>query len=85
MKKYIDPDNHRYVYYIRETLNGYGIQVLNVDRDERYPLTPAIAYKNGLSLPEDFRCNCSAGEKAELEAQLENLATTNGMIEIEQD
>ena len=83
--KYIVSENPRFTYYIRETLNGFAIQVLNVDRDERYPLTPAIAYKNGLTLPEDFRCNCSAGEKAELEAQLANLATTNGMIEIEQD
>ena len=83
MKKYINPDNQRYVYYICESLNGFAIQVLNVDRDERYPLTPAIAYKNGLTLPEDFICNCSANEKAELEAQLENMATTNGLIEIE--
>jgi len=83
MKKYIDPDNQRYVYYICESLNGFAIQVLNVDRDERYPLTPAIAYKNGLTLPEDFICNCSAYEKAELEARLANLATTNGLIEIE--
>lgn len=83
MKKYIDPDNQRYVYYICETLNGFGIRVLNVDRDERYPLTPAIAYKNGLTLPEDFRCNGSANEKAEIVDQLKRLAKTNGMIEIE--
>lgn len=83
MKKYIDPDNQRYVYYICESLNGFAIQVLNADRDERYPLTPAIAYKNGLTLPEDFICNCSAYEKAELEARLANLASTNGLIEIE--
>lgn len=81
MKKYADPDNQRYVYYIRETLNGFAIQVLNVDRNERYPLTPAIAYKIGLTLPEDFRCD--ARDKTEVVAQLERLAKANGLIEIE--
>lgn len=81
--KYIDQENPRYTYYIRETLNGFAIQVLNVARDERYPLTPAIAYKNGLTLPEDFRCDCSMGEKADLEEQLKRLARINGLIEIE--
>ena len=81
MKKYINPENQRYVYYIRETLNGYAIQVLNVDRDERYPLTDQIAYKNGLTLPEDFRCDAS--DKTEVVAQLERLAKANGLIGIE--
>lgn len=81
--KYIDQENPRFTYYIRETLNGFAIQVLNVARDERYPLTPAIAYKNGLTLPEDFRCTCSANEKAELEAQLERLAKLNELLPIE--
>ena len=80
--KYTDPENPHYVYYIRETLNGYTIQVLNVDRDERYPLTPAIAYIIGLTLPEDFICHASANEMAKLEEQLERLAKTNGIIEI---
>ena len=43
--KYIDQENPRFTYYICETLNGFAIQVLNVARDERYPFTPAIAYK----------------------------------------
>lgn len=81
--KYIDTENPRFTYYIRETLNGFAIQVLNVARDERFPLTPAIAQQNGLTLPEDFRCNCSANEKTELEGHLKRLADTNGLIEIE--
>ena len=81
--RYTDPENQRYVYYIRETLNGYAIQVLNVERDERYPLTPHIAYKNGLTLPEDFICHASANEKTELEEQLERLAKLNGLLPIE--
>ena len=31
--KYTDPENQRYVYSIRETMNGFAIQVLNVARD----------------------------------------------------
>lgn len=81
--KYIDTENPRFTYYIRETLNGFAIQVLNVARDERFPLTPAIAHQNGLTLPEGFRCNCSANEKTELEGHLKRLADTNGLIEIE--
>lgn len=81
--KYIDQENPRYIYYISETLNGFAIQVHNVSSDIRYPLTLAIAYKNGLTLPEDFHCNCSAGEKAELESQLERLAKQNGLLQIE--
>lgn len=81
--KYIDQENPRFTYYIRETLNGFAIQVLNVERDERFPLTPAIAHQNGLTLPDGFRCHCSASEKDELVAHLKSLAETNGMIEIE--
>lgn len=81
--KYIDQENPKFVYYIRETLNGFAIQVLNVERDERYPLTPAIAYKLGLALPEDFACHCRADGEADLEAQLECLAQLNGLLPIE--
>ncbi len=81
--RYTDPENQRYVYYIRETLNGFAIQMLNVERDERFPLTPAIANQNGLTLPDGFRCHCSASEKDELVAHLKSLAETNGLIENE--
>lgn len=79
--KYYNPENERVQYVVRETLNGFAIQVLNADRDERYPLTPAIAYKIGLTLPEDFRCDAS--DETEVVAQLERLAKANGLIEIE--
>ena len=81
MKKYTDPDNQRYVYYIRETLNGYAIQVLNVARDERYPMTPSIAGQCGLQLPDGFVCHACA--KATAEAELERLAKENGLVAIE--
>ena len=81
--KYIDQDNPRCTYYIRETLNGFAIQVLDVARDERFPLTRGIANQIGLVLPDGFRCHCSANEHDELVAQLKSLADLNGLIEIE--
>lgn len=79
--KYTDPENQRYVYCIRETLNGFGIQVLNVARDERYPLTPSLAGQCGLQLPDGFLCHCCTRENAE--AELERLAQLNGLLPIE--
>ena len=81
MKRYLDSDNPRYVYSIRETLNGYGIQVLNVDRDERYPLTPSIAAQCGLQTGEVMTSHSCTKEAAE--AALKELAELNGLIEIE--
>ncbi len=83
MKKYIDPERPRYVYYIRETLNGFGIQVLNVERDDRFPLTLSIAHQIGLIVPEGFQCHCGEGQKADLEAHLDSFAKANDLIEIE--
>ena len=81
MKRYLDSENPRYVYSIRETLNGYGIQVLNVDRDERYPLTPSIAAQCGLQTGDVFTSHCCTKEAAE--AALEELARLNGLVAIE--
>ena len=81
MKRYLDSENPRYVYSIRETLNGYGIQVLNVDRDERYPLTPSIAAQCGLQTGDVLTSHSCTKEAAE--AALKELAELNGLIEIE--
>lgn len=81
MKRYLDSDNPRYVYSIRETVNGYGIQVLNAERDERYPLTPSIAAQCGLQTGDVLTCHSCTKEAAE--AALKELAELNGLIEIE--
>ena len=78
MKKYTDPENQRYVYYIRETLNGFAVQVLNVQRDERYPLSPTIAGHLGLNIPEGMSFHSCTKETAE--ASLESLARLNDFI-----
>lgn len=79
--KYIDQENPRFTYYIRETLNGFAIQVLNVARDERYPLTKQIAAQNDLTVPEGIDFNASNRET--VEASLLAIAKANGLIEIE--
>lgn len=81
MKKYTDPENQRFVYYVRPTMNGFAIQVLNVARDERYPLTPAIAAQIGLNIPDGmFFHSCT---KEATEASLESLAQLNGFTLVE--
>jgi hypothetical protein len=81
MRRYTDPENQRYVYYVRETVNGYAIQVLNTDRDERYPLTPSIAAQCGLQTGDVLTSHSCTREAAE--AQLEELAKMNGLTAIE--
>lgn len=79
--KYIDQEDPRFTYYIRETLNGFAIQVQNVARDESYPLTPSIAGANGLSLPNGLRMQSCTIEAAVEE--LNRLAKQNGLLPIE--
>ena len=76
MKKYFNPELPRYVYYVRECLNGYAIQLLNTDRDENYPLTPAVAGQLQVALPDTYRLQSCTREDAEKE--LDRLAQLNG-------
>ena len=80
MKKYIDPDNERYRYYVRECLNGYALQVLIVDRDENVPLTPQVAAQLQIRLPDVYRiqnCTQEAAENA-----LDEVAALNGWTSV---
>lgn len=74
MKRYIDTDNQRYRYYIRESLNGYVLQLLIVDRDETVALTPQVAALLQISLPEGYRVQCCT-----------EVAALNGWTAIERD
>lgn len=80
MKRYFSSEQPRYVYYVRECLNGYSLQVLNTDRDENYPLTPAVAGQLQVALPDSYRLQSCAKEDAEKE--LERLAELNDWIEV---
>lgn len=81
MKKYINPEQQRYRYYVRESANGFAIQVLNVDRDENIPLSPPVASQLGVQLPDGYRIQCCTRQAAEKE--LERLATLNGWAPLE--
>ena len=54
---------------------------MNVDRDERYPLTPSIAAQCGLQTGEVMTSHSCTREAAE--AALKELAEMNGLVEIE--
>lgn len=81
MKRYINPENERYRFYVRECMNGYAIQVLVVPTSENVPLTPQVAAQLQISLPDTYRLQSCARRDAE--AELERLATLNGWLEVE--
>lgn len=81
MKKYIDPENERYRFHVRECLNGYALQVLVVDRDENVPLSPQVAAQMGISVPGLYRVQSCTREGAE--AVLAELAALNGWTELQ--
>lgn len=81
MKRYIDPEKERYRFYVRTVLNGYAIQVLVVDRDESIPLSPQVASKMGISLPDNYCIQSCTRERAE--KVLDKLADLNEWIEVE--
>ena len=80
--KYIDPNNQRYRFYVRECLNGYAIQVQNVEADEHIPLTPAVATQLEIELPENYRLQSCTRESAD--SELKRLAQLNKWVEVNQ-
>lgn len=77
---YTNPDDDRYRFHVRETVNGYTIQVLVVERGENIPLTPSVASRAGVTLPDTYRLQTCSREAAEL--QLQQLAELNGWVEV---
>lgn len=80
MKRYIDTEREQYRFYVRATVNGYSLQVLIVDRDENVPLTPQVASKMEVSLPDGYRIQCCTRQAAE--KVLDQLAALNGWTEV---
>ena len=81
MRRYIDPEKQQYRFYVRATINGYSLQVLVVDRDENIPLSPQVASKMGVSLPDNYRIQCFTREEAE--KVLAQTADLNEWIEVD--
>ena len=80
MKKYLDPNNERYRFYVRECINGFALQVLVVPTNENVPLTIQVAAQLQISLPNVYSLQCCTREAAE--AQLERLASLNNWSEV---
>lgn len=80
MKKYTDPENDRYQYMVRRTLNGYSIEVLITTSGSLAALTPQVAAQLQVALPQDYRVQ-SCTERA-AERQLDELAKQNGWVEL---
>ena len=80
MKRYIKPEDDRYVYHIQQTLNGYSIEVLIVSTGDIAAITPGVAAQLHIKLPDLYRlqsCTVEAAEK-----QLDELAALNGWVAI---
>lgn len=78
MKRYINPEDDRYVYHIQQTLNGFSIEVLIVSTGDIAAVTPSIAARLQVSLPNLYRVQSCTREAAE--QQLDELATLNGWV-----
>lgn len=81
MKRYIDKDTDRYQFMVRETLNGYSIEVLIVPTGDIVGLTPQVAAQLQIALPKPYRIQSCARENA-IE-QLDELARLNDWVAIE--
>lgn len=79
--KYIDPNNQRYRFYVRECLNGFAIQVLNVEVSENIPLSPSVATQLEIELPENYRLQSCTREAAD--SELKRLAQLNKWAEVD--
>lgn len=79
--KYIDIENERNCYVVRECLNGFAIQVQDTATENCIPLTPSWAGKLGVTLPDVYRQQACCRLNAEKE--LERLAKLNGWTKVE--
>lgn len=81
MKRYKDPKNDRYQFLVRETLNGYSIEVLIVPTGKVLALTLSNAASIHVTIPKPYRLQSCTEEAAE--KQLDELAALNGWAAIE--
>ena len=81
MKRYINPENERNQFLVRETLNGYAIQVLNTNNGVTAALTPQVAAMLQVRLPDTpLAHSCALGTA---ERYLDKCAALNGWVPVE--
>ena len=78
MERYIDKETDRYQFMVRETLNGYSIEVLIVPTGDIVGLTPQVAAQLQIALPKPYRIQSCA--EVDAEKQLDELAALNGWL-----
>ena len=83
MKKYIDPENQRYQFMVRETLNGYALQVLIVPTGDIAAFSPSVASQLNVTLPDPYRMQCCTRQAAE--KTLNEVARLNGWTEVDNE
>ncbi len=80
MTRYFDPENQRYQFMVRESVNGYAIQVLSVPNGVTVPLSPSVASQLNVTLPDTYRMQCCTRQAAEKE--LARIAPLNSWIQM---
>ena len=80
MKRYTDPEKERFQYMVRQTLNGYSIEVLIVPTGDLAALTETVAAQIEVALPRGYRVQ--SGTERAAERQLEEVARLNGWVEL---
>ena len=81
MSKYLNIEDQRYRYHVRECVNGFALQVLVVSSGENVPLSPQTAASLGLQLPDAYRIQSCTREGAE--EMLAQVAALNNLTLIE--
>ena len=75
--KYMDTERERFQYKVRQTLNGWAIQVHIVPTNEWVALTPEIARLMDVLLFDAYRYDFPANQEAEAWNMLANVALLN--------
>lgn len=81
--RYIDPENERYQYMVRQTLNGFAVQVHIMPTNEWIALSKSVAGQLEISLPEDYCMAFDKDGESKARAELDRVAKLNNLSPIE--
>lgn len=80
-KRYLYLD--RYLFEVRPTLNGWSIYATNLGTGYAAPATPEVCAKMELAWPRNWQPHFAHAFKCQALKALGELATMNGMTELE--
>ncbi len=81
-KKFFNPNDQRYLFYIAECVNDYAIQVLHIGRCEYWALTKQVALQMDIVLPDNEEWIYNSTDLDFLEGKLAELAELNHWVEV---